>query len=401
MKILAIETSCDETGVAIIEASDAKTAPNFKILANIVASQIAVHAPWGGVVPNLAKREHERNLVPVLLEALERAEIKNKELGITGMLGGEKRKAKSEKQQLKIKKILEREQELQKEFFEKILPLAAPEGIDAIAVTHGPGLEPALWVGVNFARALATLWNKPLVPVNHMEGHIFSFLLSLKTKNLKLKTFFPAIALLISGGHTELVLVKGPTQYKYLGGTRDDAVGEAFDKVAKLLGLGYPGGPLVSKLAASATPTKGSPRGIIFPRPMLHSPDLDFSFSGLKTSVLYKVRELKNLDEKIKAAICREFEDAALDVLIHKTLRAAEKYRPRSIILGGGVSANSALRARLTKTVRAKLPAVKLILPELKFTGDNAAMIAVATYFNLKKAKRPSAKITAQGTLNL
>jgi N6-L-threonylcarbamoyladenine synthase len=388
--ILAIETSCDETGVAIIEVSGGSKDPRFKILSNIVASQVAVHAPWGGVVPNLAKREHERNLTPILLRAIKKAKLA--QLTTSDLRPTTKNK---------IQKILEREQELQKIFLEKIAPLTAPEEVDAIAVTHGPGLEPALWVGVNFARALATLWNKPLIPINHMEGHILSFLLSQKTVISKSKFLiskvFPAVALLISGGHTELILVKGPTKYKYLGGTRDDAVGEAFDKVAKLLGLGYPGGPLVSKLAARS---KGSP-WIKFPRPMLHSPDLDFSFSGLKTSVLYKVRELKNLDEKIKAAICREFEDAALDVLIHKTIRAAEKYQPRSIILGGGVSANSALRARLKKTVRAKLPTIKLILPELKFTGDNAAMIAVAAFFNLKKAKNPGAQIMAQGTLQL
>jgi N6-L-threonylcarbamoyladenine synthase len=383
--ILAIETSCDETSIAVLKVMGDKKEPHFEILSNIVSSQITVHAPWGGVVPNLAKREHERNLVPVLLRALKEAklEISNSKLLIS---------------KKNITSILEREAELREQFLKNILPLAAPK-IDAIAVTHGPGLEPALWVGINFAKALAHLWQKPLIPVNHMEGHVFSALIRGKEFSIS-NLQFPMLALLISGGHTELVLIKKLLQYKYLGGTRDDAVGEAFDKVAKMLGLGYPGGPLISKFATQSK-ILNQKSEIILPRPMLHSPDLDFSFSGLKTSVLYKLKELGKISVATRNAFCKEFENAAIDVLVVKTIRAAEKFKPKTIILGGGVSANSALRDRLLETVPQKLPEVKLILPEIKYTGDNAAMIAVAAYFNLKKTKKSAARITAQGTLSL
>ena len=235
MKILAIETSCDETAMAIVEAKNGLKNPNFKIVHNLVSSQVKIHRPFGGVVPNLAKREHLKNL-PVLLKRTMKHEDRN---------------------------------------------------LDLIAVTVGPGLEPALYTGVNFAKDLAKKWKKPIIGINHLEGHLYSFLLEQKTKSYKLqvtsyKNMFPAVALIVSGGHTMLLLMKDLVHWRKLGETRDDAVGEAFDKVAKILGLPYPGGPELEKLAK-----KGNPTAINFPRPMLNQKNYDFSFSGLKTAVLY------------------------------------------------------------------------------------------------------------------
>ncbi|MDP3956631.1 MAG: hypothetical protein Q8P97_01395, partial [bacterium] len=310
MKILAIETSCDETAIAIIEysnsrglsrintrtdadressqrvsASSQRKSAYFKVLSNLVSSQVKIHEKFGGVVPNLARREHEKNLVPVLLKALKEADLYQ----VSSI--------KYQVSDLKIiNSILERERVLREKFIKYILPLPKPK-IDAIAVTYGPGLAPALWAGVNFGKALSTLWRLPLVPVNHMEGHIFSALLCRKNSDTRpasravAKAYggvrpklqrgehatrdkkntggyslvairYPAIALLVSGGHTELHLVKKLGKYRRLGETLDDAAGEAFDKVAKMLGLPYPGGPEISKWAE-----KGNPSAIAFPRP--------------------------------------------------------------------------------------------------------------------------------------
>ncbi|HYC83135.1 MAG TPA: hypothetical protein VEB60_01135, partial [Candidatus Paceibacterota bacterium] len=223
MRILAIETSCDETGISIIDCKGGLEAPAFSVLAHAISSQIELHAQWGGVVPNLAKREHERNLIPVLKQALEEAGLEK-----PGAI------ALNEEE---IKDCLVREQELAS-FFLAYIPTIEPPIIDAIAVTAGPGLEPALWTGINFARALSLAWRKPLIPVNHMEGHIVSPLLEPEAS-----VAFPALALLVSGGHTELVLMREWLDYEVIGQTKDDAVGEAFDKVARMLDLPYPGGP--------------------------------------------------------------------------------------------------------------------------------------------------------------
>lgn len=259
-----------------------------------------------------------------------------------------------------------------KKFFKEISKIKKPK-IDAIAVTSGPGLEPALWTGVNFAKALALIWEKPLIAANHLEGHILSVFLNKQEFLIS----FPALALLISGGHTELVLMKQFLKYKVIGRTRDDAAGEAFDKTAKLLGLGYPGGPAVSALAKTAiSKSELLQPQIKLPRPMIDSRDFDFSFSGLKTAVLYLVRKLPELTPEIKAQICREFQQAAVDVLIAKTLKAAQKYKPKTIILGGGVAANQELRKQIKKELNKKFPKILLRLPEIQFAGDNAAMIA-------------------------
>ncbi|MEK7610715.1 MAG: tRNA (adenosine(37)-N6)-threonylcarbamoyltransferase complex transferase subunit TsaD [Patescibacteria group bacterium] len=342
MKILAIETSCDETAIAVVRGRGGQRAPKFKVLAQIISSQAALHAAWGGVVPNLAKREHEKNLPPVLAATLKQANL--------------------------------------------LPPYSA---INAVAVTRGPGLEPALWAGLNFAKALALAWGKPLIPVNHLEGHIYSVLVDQKQK-----LRFPALALIVSGGHTELVLVRDWLKYKIIGRTRDDAVGEAFDKVARLLDLPYPGGPALAKLAKKTTGSAPTP----LPRPMLHSKDFDFSFSGLKTAVLYQLRDLKNgnkLTSTVKAAIANEFQTSAIDVLLAKLENAAKKYRPQSIIVTGGVSANEELRRRARQTFP------EILLPPPELTGDNAVMIALAGYLRADLPLPAVSRLRADGNLVL
>lgn len=348
MKILGIETSCDETGIALIEAYGGFSKPHFRVIKNLVASQIKIHAPYGGVVPNLAKREHEKNL-PILLKRL---------------LGG--RTAKFAK-------------------------------FDYVAVTVGPGLEPCLWRGIEFAKEIARKHKKPIVAVNHMEGHLASVLLKNRSENIQHPTpniQFPIIALLVSGGHSELVLIKKWLDYKIIGETLDDAVGEAFDKVARLLGLPYPGGPALAKLADSY----GSTTAVKLPRPMINSKDLNFSFSGLKTAVLYALRDNPKIN---KPALAKEFQNAAVDVLVAKTLKAVEKYKPKTLIVAGGVSANKHLKTEISSAIK-KFPSVQLLVPSHQFTGDNAAMIAAAAYFKASKKKfsAPSA-LKAEGRLRL
>ena len=388
MKILAIETSCDETAISVVGASGGFSRPRFRVLSNVVASQIKLHAKWGGVVPNLAKREHAKNLIPVLEKSLKQA----------GLF--EKRKRASAISSDKLKKLsvfFEREPELLTRFLTFISDIKTPK-IDAIAVTVGPGLEPALWMGVNFAKALNEIWGKPIIPVNHMEGHIAAALLTAKPPAVK----FPAMALLVSGGHTELVLMRDWLKYKIVGQTRDDAIGEAFDKVARMLELPYPGGPEISKLAEEKFPAP-----FTLPRPMINSKDFDFSFSGLKTAVFYKVKELgfEQLHEHpkliFKKEAAYEFQQAAIEVLVFKTIEAAKKYKAKTIILGGGVAANKELRDRLKKAIKENLPDSLFLVPPRKFTTDNAAMIGAAARFRaLKKgfAKNPN-RLKADGNM--
>jgi N6-L-threonylcarbamoyladenine synthase len=345
MRILAIETSCDETGVSLLEASGGVAAPKFRVVRNLVSSQIKIHRPFGGVVPNLAKREHLKNL-PIL-----------------------------------FKKLLTQEKGLK---------------FDLITVTVGPGLEPALWTGIEFAKMLAKETGKPLVGANHLEGHLYSFLLPTpagkKTNIPPVKDLFPAIALIVSGGHTILLRVESFSKWKRLGETRDDAAGEAFDKVARLLDLPYPGGPEVEKLAAVQAKDKKNPRGTItFPRPMIHDKNYEFSFSGLKTSALYYMRDnFKNAKNKttFKQDVAASFQQAAIDVLTAKTIRAAREFGARSIILCGGVAANKALRARLQK--ESKKIGATFFVPDFKYNLDNGAMIGAAGYMAyLRKKKYP------------
>ena len=427
MKILAIETSCDETSVAIIEGKGKSENRSFEILSNVVLSQIKLHAHWGGVVPMMAKREHSKNLIVILEKSLRKSSflISKSEFLISKQIQNSKLRI--------INKILEREPELMERFL-KFIPIIKPPKIDAIAVTIGPGLEPALWVGINFARALAFVWNKPIVAVNHMEGHMAAVLLQngghsnfqfpiskqITKSNFKNKKQinFPAIALLVSGGHTELVLIKKWGDYKIIGETRDDAAGECFDKTARMLELPYAGGPQISKQAEifkkypltfrmggwARREMKKEDFNINLPRPMIDSKDYDFSFSGLKTATLYMLRDMKERHINIgdfTPMICNEIQQAIVDVLITKTMKAAKEFNAKSIILGGGVAANQELRAQMKKAVK-ELTSTALYLPSAKLTTDNAAMIGAAGYLRAVNSDftKPE-KLEAQGNLGL
>lgn len=385
MKILAIETSCDETSVAIVDFSGTRANPKLQVLSHLVSSQIEFHTKFGGVVPNLAKREHERNVVPLLQKALKESRIKNQE--------SSKRNIFSSRDSLFIilDSLFDHEPELLIEFKEKIISLPIP-AIDTIAVTNGPGLAPALWVGINFARALALLWDKPLIPMNHMKGHLYSAFIEDRVQKKKHMSFaqirFPVLALLVSGGHTELVLMKKFGHYRIIGETLDDAAGEAFDKVARMLELGYPGGPAIAAAAKTQNEKRKTKNvDIRLPRPMLNSKDYNFSFSGLKTAVLYLLRNINNKKRilSLRPLIAKEFQESVVDVLVQKTLRAAKEYRVKTIAIGGGVSANTLLRQRLSHDIKKNMPRVRLFLPHVSVTGDNALMIALAAFIDGKK----------------
>ena len=374
MNILAIETSCDETAISLFTATETNSGVDFKIISNITHSQVDMHVQYGGVFPQLAKREHGRNLVPILLkifdlECKERSANSNPEIDL----------------------LLARETELLEQFNKYVLSIPKPD-IDIICVTSGPGLEPALWVGISFAKALGKLWNIPVVPVNHMEGHILSVLVPENSSgnfSVSAELFpFPALALLISGGHTEMVLVRDLGDYEIVGKTRDDAVGEAFDKTARILGLPYPGGPEVSKLALQHD--KSLIASIELPRPMIHSKDYDFSFSGLKTAVLYVVRDIKltnsgTIPENLKIEIAYEFQEAAAEVITKKTCNAVRDFDVQTLIVGGGVSANSRIKELLKQKVSEIIQPDQIHFPARELTGDNALMIGLAGYFKYKK----------------
>jgi N6-L-threonylcarbamoyladenine synthase len=340
MRIFSIETSCDETSVALLDVAWTKPTPRVRLVKHVISSQIAIHAKYGGVVPEVAARSHVPETVALM----------------TKMLGKD--------------------------------PLNA---FDVIAVTKGPGLATALRVGVQAAQTLAWLSEKPIVGVNHLEGHLVSAWLLPENRR---KWKFPMLALLVSGGHTEIVLITDYCRYQILGTTRDDAAGEAFDKSAKLLGLGYPGGPMISKLGAT-----GNPKAYALPRPMLHDPSLDMSFSGLKTAIRVLVEKEDSLrrpssvvasgrpagptsrrttDDGRVNDLCASIEQAIVDVLIGKTIRSAKQHPVKTVILVGGVSANKRLRDQLTDAVQRELPGVTLLKTPIKFSTDNAAMIAAA-----------------------
>jgi N6-L-threonylcarbamoyladenine synthase len=311
MLILGIESSCDETGVALYDTDAGGT-----LLTHALHSQILMHREYGGVVPELASRDHIRRTVPLL----------RKVLGDSGR---------------------------------------ALAQIDAVAYTQGPGLAGALLVGAAFAEGLAASLGVPTVPVHHLEGHLLSPLLS------RTPPTFPFVALLVSGGHSQLMRVTGVGQYELLGETLDDAAGEAFDKTAKLLGLPYPGGPALAELAE-----RGHPDAVDLPRPMLHSGDLDFSFSGLKTAVLTKVRATGTPDEQQRADIARGFQQAIVEVLVKKALRAVRQSGLKRLVVAGGVGANRELRRQLDAA--ATKQRITVYYPELEFCTDNGAMIALA-----------------------
>jgi N6-L-threonylcarbamoyladenine synthase len=326
MKILAIETSCDETGASVVSRN-----PNenyVKILSSVIASSMTLHSKTGGIIPNIAAREQLKYIIPVIEEAIENSKLKIK-------------------------------------------------GLDAIAVTQGPGLIGSLLIGVETARTLSYLWNKPLIPVNHLLGHIYANWLI--TKDRKPRTIdFPALALLASGGHTDLVLINNHNNLKWLGGTRDDAAGEAFDKIGRLLNLPYPAGPVMETIAK-----KGNEKAFDFPRPMIGSKDFDFSFSGLKAAVMRKVMITKNMDEKTTADIAACVQRSIVQVLLRKTIRAAKKYNVRSILLSGGVASNQKLRNELS--IESSKLNIEFFVPAKNLCTDNAAMIGAYAAFHPKK----------------
>lgn len=322
MRILGIETSCDETSAALLHVSKGVA----RIEKHLTASQVLKHAEYGGVVPEVAARLHVETL-PLLID----------ELGVTR------------------------------------------KDLDGIAVTRGPGLITSLRVGTDFARALAYGWELPLVGVNHIEGHIAANWID---KKIASAYSFPALVLVVSGGHTELILMKGFGKYERIGSTLDDAAGEAFDKVAKMLDLGYPGGPAVSKRAVL-----GNAEKFAFPRPLLNQPNFDFSFSGLKTAVLYTLQRKKEWSAEDVNDICASFQAAVVDTLVAKTIRAAKAKKVKTVFLAGGVAANGPLRERLAAAVKKELPRVEAVIPSLAYCTDNAAMIAMAGYFRLSKKK--------------
>lgn len=342
--ILGIESSCDETAASIIKID--QNNGRVSVLTNIISSQIEIHKKYGGVVPEVAAREHVLNVLPVINEALEYAKISEKE-------------------------------------------------IDLIAVTKGPGLITSLITGIETARTLSFAWNKPVLEINHIEGHIYSNFI-----NLKKPINFPALILTVSGGHTNLVLMDKNQKIKIIGETLDDAAGEAYDKGAKMLGLAYPGGPIVAKLAGEFKKTKKE-TNIELPRPMINNPSFDFSFSGLKTALLYKLQKDKNWKNR-QAEYCFAYQEAIIEILIKKTLKAAKKFEANTIMLSGGVSANEELRSQMTKAVKKEFPKAMFLIPEKQYTTDNAAMIATAAAFLVNKRKTtPFNKIKVDPSLQL
>jgi N6-L-threonylcarbamoyladenine synthase len=365
MLIFSVETSCDETAAAILSFD---TNGKFKLLVNQVSSQIKIHAPWGGIVPNLAAREHSKNILPVINDTFKEADL-------------------------------------------------TPEKMDLFCVANGPGLIPALLIGTNVVKTLSYFYQKPLIGVHHIEGHIYSNYLQKNQGNLN-QFKFPILNLVISGGHTQLILMKDHLEYEIIGQTQDDAVGEAFDKVAKIMGFEYPGGPMISAQANEAEDliTVGDVDEkyleIKFPRPMMHLPNLDFSFSGLKTAVLYFYQKLEaqKLPEKEMALwkkfISHAFQAAVVEVLQHKTLKAIEAHQPQTVLLSGGVSANNQIFETLEKKLTEEYPEIIFHSPEKIFCGDNAAMIGVAgiaqhLYGDKKKFKNNWRDLEANSNLKL
>ena len=305
MKTLGIETSCDETAIAVFDSEQG-------IIGESVYSQIKMHAEYGGVVPELASRDHCVKIITVLEEALGDIDLYS---------------------------------------------------IDQVAYTSGPGLLGALLIGESFAQGLSKALNVPLIPINHLEGHLMSPIMEFPEIKV------PYISLLVSGGHSMIVDVEDRGDYKILGQSQDDAVGEAFDKVGKLLGLPYPGGPHIEKMAL-----EGNPKAYEFPRPMMHSDNLDLSFSGLKTAVLYTVRDIEDLNDQVKADVAASFQQAVIDVLTKKIKKAIELTGRDEVIIAGGVAANKALRSAIKELENSM--GIKVYYPDLKYCGDNAAMIA-------------------------
>lgn len=328
MKILGIETSCDETSASIVENGT-------KIISNTVFSSQEVHAKTGGIIPENAARQQITSIIPVLEKSIKKT------------------------------------------------------GFDAIAVTVGPGLIGSLLVGIETARTLSYVYKKPIIPVNHLVAHIYANFLEKKQLPL-----FPNICLVVSGGHTDLIYMRNLKSIKYLGGTRDDAAGEAFDKTARLLKLPYPGGPSIALKAKKHSKNFLS----LFPRPMIHDKNFEFSFSGLKTSVFNKIKDTK-ITNNLQSKFAAEVQEAIVDVLIRKTLIAVDRFKPKSLLLAGGVSANQRLREKLTEEIEKKQIKVDVCFPKLEYCTDNAAVIASCAFFNKKYIPWQKIKVNPELTI--
>lgn len=343
MLILGIETSCDETSAAIIEASE--NSKKVTLLSNVISSSLPMHSETGGIIPETAAREQVKYMIPVIKKALSEANVKLKD-------------------------------------------------IDKIAVTYGPGLIGSLLIGVETAKTISYANNIPLIPTNHLIGHIYANFIDTNQEEIE----FPALSLIVSGGHTDLVLIRKHGDIKWLGGTRDDAAGECFDKCARLLGYPYPGGPKIAELAK-----KGDPKAFTFPRPMIGSKNFEFSFSGLKaafsreTQLHFPILRTSNaqvsweqiskekVDEQTLYNLCASLEHAIVSVLVNKTMKAAKKYKVKSILVGGGVAANQKLRDELEASIKNTEAQIKLFVPPRNLCTDNGAMIASAAFFNNKE----------------
>jgi N6-L-threonylcarbamoyladenine synthase len=403
MKLLSIETSCDETAITILSfEKQQKEEVEFDVLSNHVLSQINIHREFGGVFPMLAKREHAKNIVRIFEECLKEAGLYIEKENQTHT---PLETAKTEK----IRTLLEREPEMFSEIIKLTIKIEKPD-LEALCVTAGPGLAPALWVGINFTKALSIFWDLPVYPINHMEGHIVSGLITPLEKNkFKLKNIkSPSLALLISGGHTEIDLIEDFTnsKYKKLGQTVDDAVGEAFDKVARSLNLPYPGGPEISKLADKARENglKIMIPDFKLPRPMISSHDLNFSFSGLKTAVIHTIAKMKakNINEEdIKNLISLDFENAATEILIKKIRDAIAKTNSETLLIGGGVIANNFIRKNFSEF--AIKENINLYIPEKSLTGDNAFMIGAVGMLQILRDKKDThiSDIRAESNFNV
>lgn len=320
MKILAIESTCDETAAAVVESCG----EGVRVEENVVASSALIHQKYGGVVPEVAAREQIKSVIPVIKEAMR----ENK------------------------------------------------EGVRAVAVSYGPGLMGSLLIGVETAKTLAWAWEKPLLGVNHMAAHIFANWL-VEERNQEVPSF-PVIGLVVSGGHTDIVLMKTVKDWLWVGGTRDDAVGEAFDKTARLLGLPYPGGPEIQKAAERVDEEMKNKyeKKLRLPRPMIGEDSLEMSFSGLKAAVAKKVDEVEELNDEVRDVLAWQFTEAVVDILVNKIKKAIERYQSKSVLMAGGVAANKQLREKLRETVEGQN--LKFFCPALKYCGDNAAMVGAA-----------------------
>ena len=318
MVILGIETSCDETSAAIVEKIEDK----LILRSNVVSSSLAMHAKTGGIIPENAAREQIKYILPVINEALDKAKMQISD-------------------------------------------------VDAFAVTYGPGLIGSLLVGVETSKTFGFVLDKPVIPVNHMLGHIYANWLGHQAIE------FPVLALVVSGGHTDLLLLEDHGKYKLLGGTRDDAAGEAFDKIGRLLGFPYPAGSIIEEKAKL-----GNPKRFIFPRPLVGSNDYDFSFSGLKTAVLREVKALEQLDDETINDVCAGVQKAITSVLVKKTLKAAKEFNVKSILLSGGVAANQTLKDTFIQNTKYEIPNTEIFVPQKSLCTDNGAMIAAAAAFN-------------------